>query len=153
MVNVVLGTPRGIVEQDSLLDSCYMLNKRITMEELRKAIKKIDRNEGIDPYNWHPCLTKSLKFFTLSLFLHLLNTCLEDGFRPFQQVSVLLLKKPEKRRQASAYRCISSASHADKLLEGIMDDRIRSLHFLNIEEQYGFRKGHSTMNSLYQLIY
>ena len=108
VVNVAQGTARGNIEQDSLSDSCYTLNKRMALEELRRAIKEIDRNKGFDPYNWHTCL-KSLMFFTLCLFLHLVNTCFEVGFWPSKQVSVILLKKPGKAASSVfAYRCISS---------------------------------------------
>ena len=93
-VNVALGTARGNVEQESFSDACYMLSKRITLEELGRVIKKIDRNKSIDPYNWHTSLIENFKFFTLSLFLHLLSTCWEVRFWTFKQASVTLLKKP-----------------------------------------------------------
>ena len=35
--------------------------KKVTIDEIRRAIKKIDRNKGIDPYNWHPRLNSSEK--------------------------------------------------------------------------------------------
>ena len=66
----------------------------------------------------------------------------------------IFLKNPGKAASSpSAYRCISLASHAGKLLDRIMQDSIRKVNFLNIKEQYDFRKGRSTMNYLYQLIY
>ena len=66
VVNVDLGTARGNVEQDSLSDFCCMLNKRIIMEKLWRAIKKIDRNKGFDPYNWQPFVF--FNFFPVSSF-------------------------------------------------------------------------------------
>ena len=146
VVNVALGTARGYVEWDSLSDFGYILNKRITMEELRRANGKFDRKKGLDPYNRHPCLMKNFKLLYLSLFLHVLNTCFEVGFRPFKQVSLILVKKTAKTASSpSAYRCIRLALHAGQLLERIMDDRIRSLEILNVEEVHGFRKGRSSM--------
>ena len=129
-----------MAEQDSLSNSWYMLNKRNPLEELRRAIRKIGRNKGIDPHIWHRCLLKYFTVSFLSLFLHLLNTCVEAGFWPFKQVLLIVLKKPGNAASCpSSYRCISVASHAGESLERKMDDRIRRLDFLDIEkEQYGF---------------
>ena len=49
---------------------------------------------------------------------------------------------------------MSLALHAGKLQYCILNDRIRSLDFLNTDaQQNGFKKCRSAMNSLFQLIY
>ena len=50
------------------------LNVRITMDELKLAIKKTKtNNKGVDPYGLHPKLLKKFKFNTISICLHLIN--------------------------------------------------------------------------------
>ena len=138
VINLALGTARGLVEQDKLSIFFYKLIKKliwkkIILEELRKSITKMDQNKGFDRYNWHPfqvfCqLFSSFKFFTLNLFLYLLNICLEVSWWPFKQVSVALLKKTGKAASSpSGYRCITLASQESKMLERILDDRINRL--------------------------
>ena len=85
---------------------------------------------------------KNSKFFTLSLFLHLLKNCLQIGFWLFQQVSVILRKKPGNAvSNPSASCCISLTSHAGKFLERIRNERIRSLDVLIFDvKQKGFTK-------------
>ena len=47
------------------------LNMRITMNELKQAIKKMKtNNKGVDPYSLHPKLIKKFKFNTISICLH-----------------------------------------------------------------------------------
>ena len=100
VINVALKTASCNIEQHSLSDFCYMLHKGIVKEKLWRENMKIDQNTCIKLYNWNLCVIKSFRFFTLSLFLHFLNNCLEVDFWHFKQVSVILPKKLEKRRQA-----------------------------------------------------
>ena len=44
------------------------LNMRITMHELKQAIKKMKtNNKGVDPYGLHPKLSKQNKFNTIGI--------------------------------------------------------------------------------------
>ena len=47
------------------------LNMRITMDELKQAIKKMEtNNKGVDLYGLHPKLIMKFKFNTISICLH-----------------------------------------------------------------------------------
>ena len=133
-----------------------MLTKRTTIDELRRAIKNIDRIQGFDHYNCQACLFTRCNFSNLRQFLHLLNICLEIDFRPLKQVSVTHLLKPGKTASTSSNnRCISLASHAGELLGRMRVDQIRSLDFLSTrgEEQYSSGKSRSAMKYIYQMIF
>ena len=70
------------------------LNMRITMDELKQAIKKTKtNNNGVDFYSLHPKLLKKFKFNTISICLHLINSAFVTGIRPFDKTINKLLKK------------------------------------------------------------
>ena len=134
--NVALGTARCNVEQDSLSDFCYMLNKKIgsvpTTHEgwLGKYIKtKVLTlqlaylpEKKIQAFSLHSVLATSQYLFG-SWFLAL-RTYIKSSFeKPAKAVS-----------NQSGCRCISSASHEGKLLERTTDEGIGSLNFLISEE-------------------
>ena len=65
------------------------LNMRITMDELKQAIKKMNtNNKGVDPYGLHPKLLKKIKFSTFSICLHLINSAFFMGNWPFDKTIV-----------------------------------------------------------------
>ena len=73
------------------------LNMRNTMAELKQAITKTKtNNKGVDPYGLHPKLLKKLKFNTLSICLHLVNSAFFMGIWPFDKTIVKFLKKSGK---------------------------------------------------------
>ena len=73
------------------------LNKRITMDEHKQAIKKMKtNNKGVDPYGLHPKLLKEFKFNTISICLHLMKGAFFMGIWPFDKTIVKFLKKSGK---------------------------------------------------------
>ena len=65
------------------------LNMRITMNELKQAIKKMKtNNKGVDPYGLHPKLLKKFKFNTNSTCLHLINCAFFMGIWPLDRTIV-----------------------------------------------------------------
>ena len=65
------------------------LNMRITMDELKQAIKKMKTNsKGVDPYGLHPKLLTKFKFNTISIRLHLINNAFFMGIWPFDKTIV-----------------------------------------------------------------
>ena len=147
MVNVFLGTTRGDVEQGSMSSSCCKKQKNYY-----GRIGESNQENWSKEMFWLVPLAPppdiKYQFITLNLLLHLLSTCLEVSFWPFEQISVFLLEKPRKAASyPCTYRSISLASHAGKMLGSIIDNRIRNLDFLKIEkEQNGFEESCATRN-------
>ena len=70
------------------------LNKRITMDELKQAIKKMKtNNKGVDPHGLHPKLLKKFKFNNISICLQLINRAFFLGIWSFDKTIVEFLKK------------------------------------------------------------
>ena len=131
------------------------LNMRITKDELKQAIKKMKtNNKGVDPYGLHPKLLKKFKFTTISICLHLINNAFFMGTWPFDKTIVKFLKKSGKTDYSnpSSWRPISLTSHLGKVVERVIDRRLRSSVILDIDEQqFGFQPGKSTLHYLYKL--
>ena len=130
------------------------LNMRITMDELKQAIKKMKTNKGVDPYGVHPKLLKKFKFNTISMCLHLINNAFFMGIWPFDKTIVKFLNKSGKTDYSnpSSWRPISLTSHLGKVVERVIDRRLRSSDILDIDEQqFGFQPGKSTLHYLYKL--
>ena len=115
------------------------LNMRITMDELKQAIKKMKtNNKVVDPYGLHPKLLKKFKFNTISICLHLINNAFFMGIWPFDKTIVKFLKKSSKTDYSnpSSWRPISFSSHLGKVVERVIDRRLRSSDILDIDEQH-----------------
>ena len=128
---------------------------RITMDELKQAIKKMKtNNKGVDPYSLHPKLLKKFKFNTISICLHLINSAFIMRIWPFDKTIVKFLKKSGKTDYSnpSSWRPISLTSHLGKVVDRVIDRRLRSSDILDIDEQqFGFQQGKSTLHYLYKL--
>ena len=131
------------------------LNMCITMDELKQAIKKVKtNNKGVDPYGLHPKLLKKFKFNTISICLHLINSAFFVGIWPFDKTIVKFLKKSGKTDYSnpSSWRAISLTSHLGKVVERVIDRRLRSSDILDFDEQrFGFQPGMSTLHYLNKL--
>ena len=112
------------------------------MDELKQAMKKMKtNNKGVDPYGLHPKLLKKFKFNTISICLHLINNAFFMGIWPFNKTMVKFLKKSVKTDYSnpSSWRPISLTSHLGKVVERVIDRRLRSSDFLDIDgQQFGF---------------
>ena len=103
------------------------LNMRITMDELKQAIKKMKtNNKGVDPYGLHPKLLKKFKFNNFSICLHLINNAFFMGIWPFDKTIVKFLKKFGKTVffNPSSWRPVSLTSHLGKVVERVIDRRL-----------------------------
>ena len=73
------------------------LHMRLTMNELKQAIKKMKtNNKGVDPYGLHPKLFKKFNFNTINIYLHLINIAFFIKIWPFDKTIVKLLKNLAK---------------------------------------------------------
>ena len=114
------------------------LNIRIKMNEQKQAIKKTNTNsKGVDPYGLHPKLLKKLKLNTISICLHLINSAFFLGIWPFDKTIVKFLTKSGKTDYSnpSSWKPISLTSHLGKVVERVIDRKLRSLDLLDIDEQ------------------
>ena len=127
------------------------LNMRITMDELKQAIKKMKtNNKGVDPYGLHPKLLKKIKFITISICLHLICSAFFMEIWPFDKTIVKFLKKSGKTEysNSSSWRPISLTFHLGKVVERVIDRRLRSSDILDIDEQqFGFQPGKSKLTT------
>ena len=133
-------------KEDAKID----LNMRIRMNELKQSIKKM----GVDPYALHPKLLKKFKFDNISICLHLINSAFYMRIWPFDKTIVKFLKKSGKIDYSNPYswRPISLTSHLGKVVERVIDRRLRISDILDIDEQqFGFQPGKSTLHYLYKL--
>ena len=97
---------------------------------------------------------KKFKFNTISICLHLINSAFFMGIWPFDKTIVKFLKKSGKTDYSnpSSWRPISLTSHLGKVVEQVIDRRLRSSDILDIDEQqFGFQPGKSTLHYFYKL--
>ena len=76
------------------------------------------------------------------------------GIWPFDKTIIKLLNKSGKTDYSnpSSWRSISLTSHLGKVVERVIDRRLRSSDILDIDEQqFGFQPGKSTLHYLYKL--
>ncbi|GBP05040.1 Probable RNA-directed DNA polymerase from transposon X-element [Eumeta japonica] len=87
-----------------------------------------------------------------SLFLEAYNSCLKEGTFPRkwkQQRLVLLPKGKKPPEEPSSYRPLCMLDTASKIFERIIHQRIDAVvDPLLADNQYGFRKGRSTLDAI-----
>lgn len=101
---------------------------------------------------------KSLHKKAIILLTNIINACLRHHYFPsiWKHAAVILFKKPGKDpKVASNYRPISLLPSLSKILEKIINTRIKSLiedsNLINAN-QYGFRRGHSTTHQVHRIV-
>lgn len=138
---------------------CYVpANKRISTEEVAAALKgaKNMKAPGFDSiFN---LVLKHLSVSTLSHITRILNKCMDLNYFPscWKMAKVVPILKPGKDpTNPKSYRPISLLSAASKLFEKLILTRVLD-HVNNnnifLQEQFGFRKGHSTSHQLYRVV-
>ena len=132
------------------VDSPDLMDSTISMEELNYAIKKLKRRKSPGPdgitnemliYAGKPALYKLLEIF---------NKTWQEGSLPqsWREATMIPIhKKGKSKTEATSYRPISLASCVVKLLERIINARLK--WFLESEQllapqQAGFREHHCT---------
>ena len=100
------------------------LNMCHTMNGLKQARKKMKtNNKGVDPYGLPPKLLKIVKFNTITMCLHLINSAFFMGMWPFDKTIVKFLKKSVKTEYSnpSSWRHTQFTSHLGKVVERVID--------------------------------
>lgn len=130
------------------------VDQRITREELVNAIK-CSRNMKAPGFDGlFNIVLKNLGPNAILLLVKIFNRCLEIGYFPaaWKLSKVVPIAKPGKDpTDPSSYRPISLLSSLSKLFERVIHSRL--LHYtetnnLLLDEQFGFRRGHSTVHQL-----
>ena len=135
-----------------------MLNAEITIQEVKKAIKKTKgSNKSLDNHNMHPKMLHNLGPNALEVLRKLFNRCLDRGEWIWNEAEVIFLKKEGKDSYSvpGAYRPISISSYIGKVLEKILAERITQ--FLELQgifdpDQEGFTAKRNTNRYLNRLI-
>ena len=124
----------------------------VTEEELMEACNRVGNNKapGLDGIP-NIALKKAIKAAP-TLFLDAYDTCLKEGIFPRRwklQRLVLLPKGKKPPEEPSSYRPLCMLDTAGKIFERIIHQRIEVVvDPLLADNQYGFRKGRSTLDAI-----
>ena len=132
---------------------------KVTTRELRAAVGRMRRKAATGP-DQLPILLIERCFRELSPFLcRLFTASLQLGFFPSQWKSakVIALRKPGKASYADprAYRPISLLNHCAKLLETVVNVRLKNWaeqHRVFSKFQWGFRPGRHVQGACWRLV-
>ena len=135
-----------------------LLNAPINSEELDLALKRLKaNNKSADLDGIHPLMLKFCGPQFSMLLLHLFRVTLTSHVWPWNVGKVIFLRKEGKSdyRLTSSYRPITITSYVGKLLERILDSRLREyVDLKNIipPSQHGFRQGRSTASYICEML-
>ena len=125
--NTINNLYNDVKNEDIFDDEQIELNAKITMMDIRKAIKSTDINKtSLDNFNMHPKMLAHLGDNALHLLEKLFNLCLEKGKWVWNTASGIFLRKAGKKTYSipGAYRPICITSYIGKLLEKILAARL-----------------------------
>ncbi|GBP88266.1 Putative 115 kDa protein in type-1 retrotransposable element R1DM [Eumeta japonica] len=124
----------------------------VTEEELLEACNRVGNNKAPGLDGIPNIALKTIIKAAPSLFLEAYNSCLKEGTFPRkwkQQRLVLLPKGKKPPEEPSSYRPLCMLDTASKIFERIIHQRIDAVvDPLLADNQYGFRKGRSTLDAI-----
>lgn len=127
---------------------------KIDEAELKNAARSLKPNIAPGPDGISNKVVRSVVSLNPHALLQVYNTCLENGTFPdtWKNARLVLIRKGDKPLDApSSYRPLCLLDCLGKLLEKILDNRLRSFLDANDglhDRQFGFRKGRSTIDAL-----
>ena len=134
------------------------LNGNIIPSEIVNAIKsqKIT-TKSYDIDELHPRIIRQFPKSALQILEKLFNLVLETGIWPWDVSKVSFIRKEGKDSylKAASYRPITISSYIGKILEKIIENRLKvhcNLENILDDEQEGFRSQRNTSRYLYKLI-
>ena len=139
------------------LESDRWFNSDFTSEELDYILRFLKTSgKSLDNDNIHPKMIKYAGPRYKEVLLHIANKTLNENHWPWNHSKVIFLRKQGKTDYTtpSAYRPITISSYIGKIVERLLDARLRSFFKkfnLLDEEQEGFQSHKSTVRSLYRL--
>ena len=126
-----------------------------TGDEILKVVKTIKSNSaGIDGINLKTF--KSVMCYLMPCLVHIINLSLQTGIFPdaLKRAKVIPLHKGGSKLEIENYRPISILPLFLKIFEKIVHKRLYD-HLMKTgmlsEDQFGFRKGHSTSDAVHSL--
>lgn len=131
---------------------------KVTLEELRRAYKKIKDDTAPGPDGVPNAALKAAITTCPDTFLRVYSECLQSGVFPacWKRQRLVLLPKPGKPpEEPSSYRPLCMLDTAGKILERIISDRLVAITESPgglSDQQFGFRKKRSTINAIENVI-
>lgn len=131
--------------------------EEISWTEIAEVIKKVKNTNSAGFDEIPNSLIKHLPYEALLQIARICNSCLGLGYFPdkWKMAKVIPIPKPDKKlSDPSSFRPISLLPCLGKIFEHCILSRLNlivSRKELLINEQYGFRKGHSTAHQLLRL--
>jgi hypothetical protein len=134
------------------------LVRKTNFHEIGWLIRHLKSRKAAGPDGIQNIVLKNLPVMALRYLATIYNSCIAISYFPvaWKFAKIIMLPKPNKDHSSPLnYRPISLLNSLAKLFEKIL---LKRLHFilkkLNLirEDQYGFKKGHSTSHALLRLI-
>ena len=133
-------------------------NGKITIDEIIWSISKQKcSNKSKDGVNIHPKMLKHLPKHALSLLCIIYNSVLDSGNWEWKESFITFIKKSDKPSYMcpGAYRPLAISPYIGKILERILDKRLR--HYCGLENiideaQEGFLPDKNTTRYLYKMM-
>ena len=113
-----------------------MLNEEITCEEINYAIERQETTDkSCDPDGFHPSVLHKLGPCALKVLQLIFNWSLNNGIWIWNLSQVTFMRKVGKSTytKAASYRPLSMSSYFGKILERILDSRLRN--FISLQEK------------------
>jgi hypothetical protein len=151
MVSRKVAALRAKCDSSEVVDnvSACVLKQMISNLKIRKAA-------GLDLI--HTRSLKNLPRNVIELIAKIFNACLKMSYFPTAWKAAKIVAIPKQGKpaeQTSSYRPISLLSTIGKLFERVILDRILSFNNQNnvlIQEQFGFRRSHSTVQQIVRIV-
>ncbi|KAL5264402.1 hypothetical protein ACHWQZ_G005480 [Mnemiopsis leidyi] len=147
--------PGDILEAGLEVD---IINEIITIDEIVWSISKQKcTNKSKDGTNIHPKMLKHLPNHALKLLCHIYNIVLNSGNWEWKESFITFIKKSDKPSYMcpGAYRPLAISPYLGKILERILDKRLRlfcGLENIIDESQEGFLPDKNTTRYLYKML-
>lgn len=146
------------VQQIDNSDCVVPDDQKITVDQISMSLKRAKNMKAPGFDGVFNLVLKNSSNKVLSLLAAIFNRCLELGYFPscWKAAKIVPILKPGKDPTSpSSYRPISLLSSLSKLFERLILDRL--LNHVNSNdvippEQFGFRKGHSTVHQLKRVV-
>lgn len=129
----------------------------ITISDVRTVIKSMKTNKSPGPDMIPVIALKNLSVLSLQLYAHALTSAYNMGYFPDlwkSSTAVPVLKAGKNPKDRSSYRPIALISKLSQVFEKIVNnyfmEHLDNTHTLP-DNQFGFRKGHSTIHPLLSL--
>ena len=146
-----------LLKQQIDIDPDDAFDRPLTLKELNRQLNKRKTRSAAGPDNVTYWMIRESPQYVKEAILELFNKIWDDGSLPsaFKSAHVLPIKKPNKDPSSPAsYRPIALTSHLGKLLEAIINDRLKRYLDLNgilTNTQTGFRNHKETLEPLVRL--